>query len=170
MKSVYRAEYAPAAWKKKFAHYDLETEFSNALASVQSRPNLTLADAREIFKTFVYSMRDYHTSISFISTEAASLPLSIKGAGDKYFIVYIDRNKLSEASFPFHVNDVQIPNNVGIASFRCTESIAERVDGNPIENLGVKPDLEYELNEADLTQGFVPYVKAVQSAIGSLAK
>lgn len=105
MRSVYRAEYAPAQWKKKFSGYDLETEFNKALAAVQAKPDLTLADAREIFKSFVYAMRDYHTSISFVSTESASLPLSIKSAGDKVFLVFIDRAKLSEASFPFHVGD-----------------------------------------------------------------
>jgi hypothetical protein len=67
-----------------------------------------------------------------------------------------------------YVNDVQIQNNVGIDTFRCTESIAERVDGNPIENLGVKPDIEYEMTAADYTQGFAPYVKAVQAAAQGL--
>ena len=105
MRSVYRAEYAPAAWKKKYAGYDLDTEFSKAIAAIQANPNLTLKDSRKILMNFIYAMKDYHTSISFVSTEAASLPLSIKGTADKFFIVYIDRTKLPESSFPYHVGD-----------------------------------------------------------------
>jgi hypothetical protein len=111
MKSVYRAEYAPADWKRSFAGYDLDTEFNKAIAAVQANPNLTLADARAILKNFIYAMKDYHTSISFVSTELATLPLTIKGTDtgkssqDKFFIAYIDRTKLPEASFPFHVGD-----------------------------------------------------------------
>ena len=105
MRSVYKAEYAPADWKKKYANYDLDTEFNKALAAIQANPNLTLAQSRTILKNFTYAMKDYHTSISFVSTEAASLPLSIKGTDSKFFIVYIDRTKLPESAFPFHIGD-----------------------------------------------------------------
>jgi hypothetical protein len=105
MKSVYSAEYAPAAWKKSYANYDLETQFHIAVASVEANPNLTLKDSREILKKFIYAMKDYHTSIAFQGTEAASLPLSIKGTNDRFFLVYIDRTKLPLASFPFQVGD-----------------------------------------------------------------
>jgi len=105
MRSVYQAEYAPAAWKKSYAGYDLDTEFAKAVAAVQAKPDLTLKDSREILKQFIYAMKDYHTSISFVSTESASLPFTIRGTGDHEFIVYIDRSKLPEATFPFHVGD-----------------------------------------------------------------
>ncbi|HTM64608.1 MAG TPA: protease-like activity factor CPAF [Gammaproteobacteria bacterium] len=105
MKSVYRAEYAPAAWKKTYANYDLDKTFEEAVNAANANPNLTQLEAREILKNFIYAMKDYHTSISFVSTEAASLPLTIKGADDRFFIGYIDRSKLSESAFPFHVGD-----------------------------------------------------------------
>jgi hypothetical protein len=105
MKGVYSAQYAPAEWKKKYADYDLNQEFTKALSAVQQNQNLNLTDARGILMNFVYSMRDYHTSIRFLSTEAATLPFLVHGAGDHFFIVYIDRTKLSQASFPFHVGD-----------------------------------------------------------------
>jgi C-terminal processing protease CtpA/Prc len=69
-----------------------------------------------------------------------------------------------------YVNDVQYPNDLGIASFRVTESIAKRVDDNPIENLGVKPDVDYQMVEADLTDNYSSYLKSIQSAFKSLIK
>jgi hypothetical protein len=105
MKSVYAAEYAPAAWKKAYTSYDLDAQFDIAIAAVKANPNLTQKDAREIFKNFVYAMKDYHTSISFVSTEKATLPFTVKGTDTQFFIMYIDRTKLTEAAFPFHVGD-----------------------------------------------------------------
>lgn len=105
MKAVFRAQYAPVEWKKKFTAYDLDEIFAASLSAVQTQPDLSLPTARNILKNVIYSARDYHTSIQFALTEAASLPLTIRGAGDRYFIVYIDREKLSQASFPFGVGD-----------------------------------------------------------------
>lgn len=105
MRAVYRAEYAPADWKMKWTSYDLENEFKKATEAVNSSPNLTMDQTRQILKNFIYSMKDYHTSISFISTETATLPLNVRSAGDHVYIVYIDRSKLSEQSFPFNVGD-----------------------------------------------------------------
>lgn len=106
MKTVYSAYYAPAAWKKQYAGYDLGTEYSKALAaSTTTKSPLTVKDARVIFKDFIYAMKDYHTSISFTSTEAASLPIIARGAEGRLFLASIDRSKLSEQAFPFHVGD-----------------------------------------------------------------
>lgn len=105
MKSVYSAEYAPADWKMKFANWDLNNEIAKATAEVQSRPNMTLQESRDILKNFIYSMRDYHVSIRFTSTESASLPIVVAGTDTQEFIVFIDRSKLSETAFPFNVGD-----------------------------------------------------------------
>jgi hypothetical protein len=64
-----------------------------------------------------------------------------------------------------YVNDVTVPNNVGVASFRVTQSIAERVNGNPIENLGVQPDINYSMTAADYQNSYADYVAAVKAAI-----
>jgi hypothetical protein len=105
MHSVYSAEYAPAQWKKTYAGYDLNTEFDKAVVAAKAKPDLTQRDAREIFKNFIYAMKDYHTSISFVSTEQATLPFTIKGTDSKFYFVYIDRSKLPPSSFPFNVGD-----------------------------------------------------------------
>ncbi|MGK5087066.1 protease-like activity factor CPAF [Bdellovibrionota bacterium FG-2] len=111
MKSVYRTQYAPAAWKKQFASYDLDTEFKNAIDAVQSRPELSLADSRTIFKNFIYAMKDYHTSISFVTTEAATLPLTVRGTDKNLYLVNIDRAKLPQSTFPFSEGDELISVN-----------------------------------------------------------
>lgn len=105
MRSVYRSEYAPAAWKKQYAGWDLETEYAKAVAAVRAKPNLTIADSREIFKDFIYSMKDYHTSIKFASTETATLPFTAIEGGGRVFIAEVDRTKLSEDAFPFKAGD-----------------------------------------------------------------
>lgn len=105
MKSIYRAEYAPASWKKTYANYDLDASFQQAVTDAKSHPNLNQTEAREILKNFIYAMKDYHTSISFISTEGATLPFTVKGAENRFFLAYIDRSKLPESTFPFHVGD-----------------------------------------------------------------
>ena len=104
MKSVYQANYAPAAWKKQFAGYDLENSFSTAVQASQ-KPNLTQQDSRKVLTNFISAMRDYHTSISFVSTESATLPFTVQTAEDRFFLAYIDRSKLSASSFPFQVGD-----------------------------------------------------------------
>lgn len=105
MKSVYRTAYAPLEWKKKYANYDLDVNFQNAIDATQAKKNLNQHDVREILKNFIYAMKDYHTSIGFVTTEEAHLPLAIKGTEDRFFLVYIDRKKLPESSFPFYVGD-----------------------------------------------------------------
>ena len=163
MKAVYRTEYAPAAWKKHYASYDLSTEYAKAVAAVQSKSPLTLQDSRTILKNFIYAMKDYHTSISFVSTETATLPLTIRGAGNQFFIVDINRTKLSTDTFPFQVGDevvtfggkstadavaevqAQIPENVpatdkALAEARLTARSAARgllVPSGSV-NLGIK--------------------------------
>ena len=49
-----------------------------------------------------------------------------------------------------YVRPASYPNRFGVDLFRYTGSIAERVDKNPIENLGVTPDIFYSLSEEDL--------------------
>lgn len=105
MTSVYSARYAPAGWKKQYAGYDLGTEYNKALTTVSSKSSLSIAETRSIFNDYIYAMKDYHVAISYIATEQATLPLTVRGAEGRLFLVNIDRTKLSETSFPFNVGD-----------------------------------------------------------------
>lgn len=62
----------------------------------------------------------------------------------------------------------QYPNAFGVYAFSLTGSLAERVDKNPIENLGVQPDVEYALSRYDMQFNYVEYVQAVQELIDEL--
>jgi C-terminal processing protease CtpA/Prc len=66
------------------------------------------------------------------------------------------------------VRDVQFPNRLGISGFSMTGSIAERADHQPIENLGVRADVQYQPTAADMQGGFQDYVKAVNAAMSKL--
>src|ERR1035437_3553736 len=74
MRDVYRVAYAPKEWKKKFAGWDLETAFQQAKEHVEKTEALNLFESQKILVDFVGSMKDYHVSIQFYSTEKASLP------------------------------------------------------------------------------------------------
>lgn len=62
------------------------------------------------------------------------------------------------------------PNRFGVAMYALTGSIAERLDHNPIENLGVTPDVNYEVTADDLQNGYRGYIKAVNDAVETLIK
>lgn len=53
------------------------------------------------------------------------------------------------------------PNRFGIDYFYYTASIAHRIDQNPIENLGVTPDIPYTLKPEDLQGGYQNFVKEI---------
>ncbi|MBA3237864.1 MAG: protease-like activity factor CPAF [Parachlamydiaceae bacterium] len=62
------------------------------------------------------------------------------------------------------------PNSFGLKQFYYTGSIASRMNGVVIENLGVTPDIPYSLTERDLLQGYPDYIKAVNKALEKVIK
>lgn len=60
------------------------------------------------------------------------------------------------------------PNRFGLASYSYTSTIALRKDGQPLENLGVTPDICYEVTENDLLHGYQDYTAAVNAALQDL--
>lgn len=53
----------------------------------------------------------------------------------------------------------------GIAGYSLTGSLLYRLDGMPIENLGVKPDIPYEITQKDILDNYSGYIKAVNTAV-----
>lgn len=62
----------------------------------------------------------------------------------------------------------EFPNWFGIAEYSFTGSIAERKDGSRIENLGVKPDIRYEISVKDLQEDYVDFVNAINAAVDQI--
>lgn len=60
------------------------------------------------------------------------------------------------------------PNLFGLQGFSYTGSIAHREDNNPIENLGVIPEIIVELTSNDLENNYSDYLKEIQKAVSDL--
>lgn len=112
MKSIYGDVYAPAPWKARFDNWEISKEYQHALDQIEEAGDtLDTITARKILMGFVYSMRDYHVSIRFYSTEAARLPFLVRSAEGRFFIVHIDSKKLDSKLYPFAVGDEVIKFN-----------------------------------------------------------
>ena len=59
----------------------------------------------------------------------------------------------------------EFPNRLGLARFSTTGSLAERVTGDPIENLGVQPDISYELKAEDFQDDFKSYREKINKSV-----
>lgn len=67
-----------------------------------------------------------------------------------------------------YVFQTNFPNHSGIKGFRMTGSICRRIDQQPIENLGVKPDITYELTPEDLQTNYQPFAREIVKTVESL--
>ncbi|MBI4042717.1 MAG: protease-like activity factor CPAF [Deltaproteobacteria bacterium] len=67
-----------------------------------------------------------------------------------------------------YVLERKYPNQFGIDFFTVTGSIAERASQLPIENLGVAPDIEYEVTAEDLQNNYADYVATINRAVADL--
>lgn len=56
-------------------------------------------------------------------------------------------------------------NRFGVADFTLTGSIMYRLDGNPLENLGVTPDFPYEFTSQDYTHNYEDFIKFVNNVL-----
>lgn len=106
IENVFSSSYAPRDWKAKQSGWNIEDEANKARASVLGLgSDLNIKSAQKILRKLVGSTRDYHVGISFHASERATLPIEIRSAEGKFFIVWIDRDKLPEKSFPLLVGD-----------------------------------------------------------------
>lgn len=60
------------------------------------------------------------------------------------------------------------PNSHGIGQFSLTGSIAERLDTQPIENLGVTPDIEYQFSNEDILFGYDDFADKINITLYNL--
>ncbi|MCH9625824.1 MAG: hypothetical protein S4CHLAM123_10050 [Chlamydiales bacterium] len=62
------------------------------------------------------------------------------------------------------------PNHSGMKGFHLTGSIAERIDHRPLENLGVVPDIPYQLSVNDIQGGYQEYRHAIIQSVEALVE
>ena len=105
IQSMFSAQYGPGLYKEGRSGWDLDKQIAAAKREVQSTPNITVAQYHDVLRRFFASTKDYHVSVQFDSTEASKLPFTVISAGGRYFIGWVDRQKLSEKDFPFHPGD-----------------------------------------------------------------
>lgn len=67
-----------------------------------------------------------------------------------------------------YVLEMEIPNRLGLSGWSLTGSLAKRINDQPIENLGVQPDIEYKLSSDDFQNDYQGYLKAIKKALKNL--
>jgi hypothetical protein len=105
VRQTFQSQYAPAELKFKKYGWDVDVEISKINQYIKTHPTITVHDYQGLLSDFFNSVKDYHVSISFYSTEKSLLPFTVQGVGDDFFIAYIDRTKLGESTFPFNIGD-----------------------------------------------------------------
>jgi len=105
IKHNFKNYYAPTKWKEEFAGWNLNEEISKLQTEILNDQNIKVKKFHSLLANFFRSTKDYHVSFSLLRTEKARLPFMIKGAENKYVLAYIDRKKLSIATFPFKAGD-----------------------------------------------------------------
>lgn len=129
-------DYAPKEWKKLFSGWDLDSEINNAKDKIQNSEQINIKNFQRIIRDFFNTTKDYHVGVYFYSTEKASLPFRVKGAGGKYFITYVDKSRLNATVYPINVGDElvkfdgkpteQVIREVMEAEMRCSNEATDR--------------------------------------------
>jgi len=105
VQSIFQSRYAPYEWKKATYQWDLEKEIERVKQRMRAETHLTVRSFHRILKDFFHSLKDYHVKVRFYSTESASLPFQVKGIDGRYFVSYVDIEKLSQDTLPIKVGD-----------------------------------------------------------------
>lgn len=101
--SIFAEEYAPFDFKTTSEKFDLAAEIKKATETISSNPDISNAAFQDLLVDLVNATRDFHVSISFYSTEEATLPFQILSSRGRYFVVYIDRDVMPAGSTDFDV-------------------------------------------------------------------
>lgn len=87
IRNAFSVRYAPVKLKKKLFGWDIDSAFDRARQKViREKPKNVKAFQRIVQSVFL-SAKDYHTQVSFYSTAQAFIPLSIRGASGRYFVI-----------------------------------------------------------------------------------
>jgi len=130
--SVFAEQYAPLDMKKDRFALDLKREYDKAKTAILANPVITTREFQNLLASLTASMRDYHVSISFNSTESSKLPFQVAGAEGRYYLAHVDREKLPAEKFPFKMGDEIVAFN-GRPTADAVKEIAGRMTANTAE-------------------------------------
>ncbi|MFZ0565427.1 MAG: protease-like activity factor CPAF [Chlamydiales bacterium] len=105
IRNIFEVKYAPLRWKYEWANWDLDREVELTKAKIIQLNSPSLKKCQVILKDFFNTAKDYHVGIDYHSTEYASLPFLVKGAEERYFVCYVDRDQVTYNQFPFENGD-----------------------------------------------------------------
>ncbi len=117
----------------------------NPSASNYSKPILILTNALD------FSGGDFFPAIMQDNGRATIMGANTAGAGG-------------------YVLQAEMPSSLGLQGFRYTASHAIRANGQPIENLGVAPDVPYSLTANDLQNEYADFTIAIKAQIYSMLR
>lgn len=135
-------------------------------------------DSGKLFSdpTYLFGVDDIHPHPKYRYTKPiVLLTNSLDFSGGDFFPAILQDNKRAvvfgtrTAGAGGYVLQTSYPNHSGIKGFVMTGSLAKRIDAQPIENLGVTPDIKYELSVVDLQEDYTDYVEAILNTVESLA-
>ena len=106
--SLITYNYGPQNWKKQHFNWSLQKEVSTIKSEILSSNSTNLKDYQKIISKLFQSTRDYHVGHGFHSTEAATLPFSVKTVQGNVVLVHVDRTLLNEKDFPFSPGDILV--------------------------------------------------------------
>ena len=125
--------------------------------------------------TFLFGVDDIHPHPDYSYTKPlVLLTNSLDFSGGDFFPAILQDNKRAvilgtrTAGAGGYVLQSSYPNHSGIKGFSMTGSLAKRANSQPLENLGVVPDVNYELSVVDLQQDYVEYVNTILDTVERL--
>jgi hypothetical protein len=154
-----------------FRFAKLMKSFCHFLISQWEKGNL-LSDP-----TFLFGVDEVQPHPAYRYTKPILLLVnSLDFSGGDFFPAIMQDNKRAiilgtrTAGAGGYVLSLHYPNHSGIKGFVMTGSLAERIDHKPIENLGITPDIHYELSAEDLQENYHMYVAKILETIDSMVK
>jgi len=103
--NIFNNSYAPASWKKERYDWSIDKEIDKVKSVVCYSNKISVREYQNLLKEVFNSTKDYHVGYAFYKTESSTLPFTVKGVKERYFISYIDRQKTNEKNFPFQIGD-----------------------------------------------------------------
>ena len=82
--------YAPFNWKKNSFQWDLEEALRVSKEKIILSEKITTRQFHQIVNQFLNTTRGHHVGVVFISTEASTLPFSVRGVEGHYYVDWID--------------------------------------------------------------------------------